>query len=294
MVMSARSAELSKYAANAMLATKISFINEIAHIAELVDADIEQVRLGIGADPRIGYHFIYPGCGYGGSCFPKDIRALEATALKGDYRPQLLRAVREVNERQKQVLATRVREYFGNHLHGRTFALWGLAFKPRTDDMREAPSRELMEALWQAGARVRAYDPRAMDQCQKLYGERHDLTLTGTKEAAIKGADALIICTEWKGFWAPDFAYLATHLKQPVIFDGRNLYDPKLLKRHGIDYIAIGRGNWRRAQGENLSSPTQRMSEGPTRLSLVSEAAQCGDLSPPLASPESGQHSLTA
>ena len=277
LVMDVRSAELSKYAANAMLATKISFINEIAHIAELVDADIEQVRRGIGADPRIGYHFIYPGCGYGGSCFPKDIRALEATALKGGYRPQLLRAVREVNERQKQVLATRVRQYFGNDLQGRTFALWGLAFKPGTDDMREAPSRELLEALWQAGARIQAYDPFAMDQCQKLYGDRPDLTLTGTKEAALKSADAVIICTEWKGFRAPDFEHLAANLKQPVIFDGRNLYDPGLLQRHGIDYIAIGRGNWRRERGESRSLLSGYAGECTAGLSLVSNTRESGN-----------------
>lgn len=279
MVMDVRSAELCKYAANAMLATKISFINEIAHIAELVDADIEQVRRGIGADPRIGYHFIYPGCGYGGSCFPKDIQALEATALKGEYRPQLLRAVREVNERQKQVLATKVRQYFDNHLQGRTFAVWGLAFKPQTGDMREAPSRELMEALWQAGARIRAYDPRAMDECQKIYGERDDLILTGTKEAALKGADALIICTEWKGFWAPDFEYLATRLKQPVIFDGRNLYDPELLKSQGFDYIAIGRGNWPQL-GQNATSGHEHSQDSTSGLSLISNTTPTSNNQP--------------
>lgn len=242
MMMDVRSAELTKYAANAMLATKISFINEIANIAETLGADIEKVRQGIGADPRIGYQFIYPGCGYGGSCFPKDVRALEATALNAGYRPQLLRAVREVNERQKQRLAEKVLAYYGKDIRGRTFALWGLAFKPRTDDMREAPSRALLEALWQAGARVRAFDPRAMDACQTLYGERDDLLLLGTKEAAAKGADALIICTEWKGFWAPDFDLLRTLLRTPVIFDGRNLYDPALLAEQGFDYMAIGRG----------------------------------------------------
>ena len=242
MMMDVRSAELTKYAANAMLATKISFINEIANIAETLGADIEKVRQGIGADPRIGYQFIYPGCGYGGSCFPKDVRALEAIALNAGYRPQLLRAVREVNERQKQRLAEKVLAYYGKDIRGRTFALWGLAFKPRTDDMREAPSRALLEALWQAGARVRAFDPRAMDACQTLYGERDDLLLLGTKEAAAKGADALIICTEWKGFWAPDFDLLRTLLRNPVIFDGRNLYDPTQLAEQGFDYMAIGRG----------------------------------------------------
>jgi UDPglucose 6-dehydrogenase len=242
MVMDARSAELTKYAANAMLATKISFINEIANIAETLGADIEKVRQGIGADPRIGYQFIYPGCGYGGSCFPKDVRALEAMALNLGYRPQLLRAVREVNERQKQRLAEKVLAYYDKDIRGRTFAVWGLAFKPRTDDMREAPSRALLEALWQAGARVRAFDPRAMDECQARYGERDDLLLLGTKEAAAKGADALIICTEWKGFWAPDFELLRTLLRNSVIFDGRNLYDPVLLAEQGFDYMAIGRG----------------------------------------------------
>ncbi len=277
LVMDIRSAELSKYAANAMLATKISFINEIAHIAELVDADIEQVRQGIGADPRIGYHFIYPGCGYGGSCFPKDVQALEATAMKGEYRPQLLRAVREVNERQKQVLSTRVCQYFGSDLQNRTFALWGLAFKPQTDDMREAPSRELMKALWQAGASIRAYDPRAMDECQKIYGERDDLVLTGTKEAAVKGADALIICTEWKGFWAPDFEHLAANLKQPVIFDGRNLYDPELLKNQGFDYIAIGRGNWQRHADNTIA---ERKSPIAAELSLINGGPETGNSKP--------------
>ncbi|MGB5096534.1 MAG: UDP-glucose/GDP-mannose dehydrogenase family protein [Porticoccaceae bacterium] len=242
MVMDVRSAELTKYAANAMLATKISFINEIANIAEILGADIEKVRQGIGADPRIGYQFIYPGCGYGGSCFPKDVRALEAMALNLGYRPQLLRAVREVNERQKQRLAEKVLAYYDKDIRGRTFAVWGLAFKPRTDDMREAPSRALLEALWQAGARVRAFDPRAMNECQARYGERDDLLLLGTKEAAAKGADALIICTEWKGFWAPDFDLLRTLLRNPVIFDGRNLYDPALLAEQGFDYMAIGRG----------------------------------------------------
>jgi UDPglucose 6-dehydrogenase len=242
MMMDVRSAELTKYAANAMLATKISFINEIANIAETLGADIEKVRQGIGADPRIGYHFIYPGCGYGGSCFPKDVRALEAIALNAGYRPQLLRAVREVNERQKQRLAEKVLAYYEKDIRGRIFAVWGLAFKPRTNDMREAPSRALLEALWQAGARVRAFDPHAMDECQALYGERDDLLLLGTKEAAAKGADALIICTEWKGFWAPDLDLLRTALRAPVIFDGRNLYDPALLAEQGFDYIGIGRG----------------------------------------------------
>lgn len=248
-VMDVSSAELSKYAANAMLATKISFMNEIANIAECVGADIEQVRQGIGSDPRIGYHFIYPGCGYGGSCFPKDVRALEATGQEHGYRPQLLRVISEVNERQKQRLAEKILTYYRGDISGRTFALWGLAFKPRTDDMREAPSRVLMEALWANGARVQAFDPQAMDECQRLYGERDNLQLLGTKEAVLKNADALIICTEWKGFWIPDFDQLKSTLKAPVIFDGRNLYDLKDLTDRGFDYLAIGRSSMAREAG---------------------------------------------
>jgi len=259
MVMDVRSAELTKYAANAMLAAKISFINEIANIAEQLGADIEQVRQGIGADPRIGYHFIYPGCGYGGSCFPKDVRALEASALQAGYRPQLLRAVREVNERQKQRLADKILAYYGGELRGLTFAVWGLSFKPLTDDMREAPSRALLEALWQRGARVQAFDPRAREQCRAIYGDREDLALTGTKEEAVKGADALVICTEWKGFWAPDFEVLRSALRAPVIFDGRNLYHPAQLAELGFAYMGIGRGDnpelERPAEGRNRARP---------------------------------------
>ncbi len=241
MVMDIPSAELTKYAANAMLATKISFINEIANIAELVGADIEKVRQGIGADPRIGYHFIYPGCGYGGSCFPKDVAALEASAIAEGYRPQLLRAVREVNARQKERLFDKIRDYFGGDLKGRVIALWGLSFKPRTDDMRDAPSRALMEALWAAGARVRAHDPVAMNTCRALYGDRPQLTLVDSKEAALEGADALAICTEWKSYWAPDFARIRVALATPVIFDGRNLFDPAAVMAEQIDYVGIGR-----------------------------------------------------
>ncbi|UTW44533.1 UDP-glucose/GDP-mannose dehydrogenase family protein [bacterium SCSIO 12696] len=250
MVMDVRSAELTKYAANAMLATKISFINEIANIAETVGADIEHVRQGIGADPRIGYHFIYPGCGYGGSCFPKDVRALEATAVNNGYVSHLLKAVDGVNECQKRRLFEKVHRYFDGDLAGKTFAIWGLAFKPNTDDIREAPSRELMAQLWRSGAKVKAYDPHAMDAIQGIYGHRDDLVLTGTKEAAAAGADALILCTEWKAFWAPDFAALRQQLKTPVIFDGRNLYDPKRIQEQGFDYFGIGRS----ARGKNVTA----------------------------------------
>ncbi|MCV6604882.1 MAG: nucleotide sugar dehydrogenase, partial [Porticoccaceae bacterium] len=250
MVMDLRSAELTKYAANAMLATKISFINEIANIAENLGADVESVRQGIGADPRIGYHFIYPGCGYGGSCFPKDVRALEASAVNSGYVSQLLKAVDQVNERQKRRLFEKIYHYFNGDLAGKTFALWGLAFKPNTDDVREAPSRQLMAQLWRSGARVRAYDPHAMDAIQDIYGCRDDLVLTGTKEAAVSGADALIVCTEWKAFWAPDFAALRQQLKNPVIFDGRNLYDPARIQEQGFDYFGVGRS----AVGANVAS----------------------------------------
>lgn len=242
-VMDVRSAELTKYAANCMLATKISFMNEMANLAERLGADIEQVRLGIGSDPRIGYHFIYPGCGYGGSCFPKDVQALIRTAEQIGYQPQVLQAVEAANEVQKTVLFQRVVTEFGADLRGRTFALWGLSFKPNTDDMREAASRVLMEALWAAGATVQAFDPEAMEETQRIYGQRSDLKLCGTKEAALKDADALIICTEWKNFRAPDFAALKATLKQPVIIDGRNMYDPAQLKREGFRYFAIGRAD---------------------------------------------------
>jgi UDPglucose 6-dehydrogenase len=222
-VMDVRSAELTKYAANAMLATKISFINELAGIAERVGADIEKVRQGIGADSRIGYAFIYPGAGYGGSCFPKDVQALQRTAAQAGAGSRLLEAVEAVNAAQKQVLYRRIAAYFGGDLAGRTIALWGLAFKPNTDDMREAPSRVLMEALWEAGARVRAYDPVAMGE-------------------ALEGADALAIATEWQEFRSPDFDLLRERLAAPVIFDGRNLYDPALMARLGVTYYGIGRG----------------------------------------------------
>ena len=240
--MDIRSAELTKYAANAMLATKISFMNELANMAELLGADIEKIRLGIGSDPRIGYAFIYPGCGYGGSCFPKDVKALERTARSVDYQAQLLTAVEEVNDRQKRRLFEKVHRYFKGRLEGLTFALWGLSFKPNTDDMREAPSRVLMESLWQAGARVRAYDPKAMEECRRLYGQRADLTLCDSPEQALEGADALVVVTEWAVFRSPDFEDIKSALSRPVIFDGRNLYEPSLLRRAGFDYLAIGRG----------------------------------------------------
>jgi UDPglucose 6-dehydrogenase len=240
-VMDVRSAEFTKYAANCMLATKISFMNEMANLAEQLGADIEEVRKGIGSDPRIGYHFIYPGLGYGGSCFPKDVRALIKTAEGVKFDAALLRAVEERNNAQKSVLFDKVNRYFKGALNGKTFAIWGLAFKPNTDDMREAPSRVVMEALWAAGAKVQAYDPEAMQECQTIYGLREDLLLCGTKEAAVRGADALLICTEWKSFRAPSFDALKNALTTPVIFDGRNLYDPKVIARYGIEYFSIGR-----------------------------------------------------
>ncbi|QIT56642.1 UDP-glucose/GDP-mannose dehydrogenase family protein [Aquisalimonas sp. 2447] len=242
LVMDVRSAELTKYAANAMLATKISFMNELAGLAERLGADIESVRHGIGSDPRIGYHFIYPGCGYGGSCFPKDVKALAHTARDVDYQPMILDAVEAVNARQKQVLFQRLNEHFHGHLAGRTIALWGLAFKPNTDDMRDAPSRTLMEALWQAGAQVRAYDPEAMDETRHIYGERADLVLCERPYEALEGADALVLCTEWQQFRSPDFDRIRNTLKQPVLVDGRNVYDPRRMVDGGFTYYAIGRG----------------------------------------------------
>ena len=240
--MDIRSAELTKYAANAMLATKISFMNELANLAERLGADIEKVRIGIGSDPRIGYHFIYPGCGYGGSCFPKDVKALVQMARDVAYAPQLLEAVEAVNEVQKQRLFDKIHYYFDGELEGRTIALWGLAFKPNTDDMREAPSRALMEALWQVGAKVRAYDPVAMQECRRIYGDHPQLELVDSKYDALNGADALALCTEWRQFRAPDFDEMAQRLKAPVIFDGRNIYDPAELQEKGWVYYGIGRG----------------------------------------------------
>ncbi|MEK1941517.1 MAG: UDP-glucose/GDP-mannose dehydrogenase family protein, partial [Pseudomonas sp.] len=241
--MGVRSAELTKYAANAMLATKISFMNEIANIAELVGADIEQVRQGIGSDPRIGYHFIYPGCGYGGSCFPKDVQALARTAEDIGYDAALLRAVDEVNGRQKNILLKKLSQVFDGQLAGLTVALWGLAFKPNTDDIREAPSRTLMEGLWAHGARVRAYDPVAAGEIRRAYGERDDLVLVGSSEDALSGADVLVICTEWKEFRAVDLQHIAATLRHPVIVDGRNLYSPDEVRAAGLRYYAVGRGD---------------------------------------------------
>jgi len=239
--MDIRSAELTKYAANAMLATKISFMNELANLAEMVGADIEQVRNGIGSDSRIGYSFIYPGCGYGGSCFPKDVKALERAAEQIGYTAELLNAVENVNHRQKQVLFNKIVRHYQGDLAGKTFALWGLAFKPKTDDMREAPSRVLLEALINAGAKVRAFDPEAMNEAKRIYGDKPGLVLVETAEEALKDANALCVVTEWKNFWSPDFELIKNTLKDAVIFDGRNLYQPSILKKLGITYYGIGR-----------------------------------------------------
>jgi UDPglucose 6-dehydrogenase len=241
-VMDIRSAELTKYAANAMLATKISFMNELAAVAERVGADIEKVRVGIGSDPRIGYSFIYPGTGYGGSCFPKDVKALIRSAHDVGHEAELLHAVEAVNERQKSVLVRKLRRHFAGELRGRTVALWGLAFKPNTDDMREAPSRVIIDALLADGASVRAYDPVAMDEARRIYTATPGLTFCKDVYEAADGADALLIATEWQEFRSPDFDRLKTLLRAPLIFDGRNLYDPALLSRFGVDYVAIGRG----------------------------------------------------
>ncbi|MGC9127829.1 MAG: UDP-glucose dehydrogenase family protein [Acidithiobacillus sp.] len=241
-LMDAPSAELTKYAANVMLATKISLMNELAGLAERLGADIEAVRIGIGADPRIGYEFIYPGCGYGGSCFPKDVRALEHTARSVGFPAPLISAVEAVNNRQKGILEQKLAALLGEEtLAGARIALWGLAFKPNTDDMREAPSRTLMEGLWARGAQVRAYDPAAMDEARRLYGERADLTLCEDPYAACDDAEALVICTEWQIFRSPDFADIRRRLRRPIIIDGRNLYDPASLRREGFSYHAIGR-----------------------------------------------------
>ncbi len=241
-VMDIRSSELTKYAANAMLATKISFMNELANIAERLGADIEKVRVGIGSDPRIGYSFIYPGTGYGGSCFPKDVQALIRSAHEVDHDAQILNAVEAVNARQKEVLVDKMQRHFSNALKGRTFALWGLAFKPNTDDMREAPSRTIIDLLLKAGAKVRAYDPVASAEAARVYGRGTDLTLCKNAYEAAEGADALAIVTEWQEFRSPDFDRLKQILKAPVIFDGRNLYDPAMVGRFGFTYYAIGRG----------------------------------------------------
>lgn len=241
--MDVRSAELTKYAANAMLATKISFMNEIANLAERLGADVEAVRHGIGSDPRIGYHFIYPGCGYGGSCFSKDVQALARTAAQAGYQSELLDAVEGVNNRQKHLLFNKLNKAFDGDLDGRTIAVWGLAFKPNTADMRQAPSRVLMESLWQAGATVRAYDPGAMPEARRIYSDKEALVLAETAEQAVANADALVICTEWKQFRAIDMGWLKEQLGSPVLVDGRNLFDPKAVKKAGLMYHAVGRGD---------------------------------------------------
>ncbi|MGY0560302.1 UDP-glucose dehydrogenase family protein [Luteimonas sp. A277] len=241
-VMDVASAELTKYAANAMLATRISFMNEIANVAERVGADVEAVRQGIGSDPRIGWHFIYPGAGYGGSCFPKDVQALARTAAQHGYEPALLNAVEAVNERQKGRLFAHIREFYGERLAGRTIAVWGLAFKANTDDVRAASSRSLIEALWEAGVTVRAYDPQAREQMRRVYGERDDLVLCESADDAVEGADALAVMTEWREFRSPDFAALRSSLRDAVIFDGRNIYPPEDVEAAGIRYYGIGRG----------------------------------------------------
>ena len=242
-IMDARSAEMTKYAANCMLATKISFMNEMANIAERVGADIEKVRQGIGSDPRIGFQFIYPGCGYGGSCFPKDVKALINSASQNGFEPCILNAVEAVNQYQKTKLFEYISRFYQNGVEGKTFALWGLSFKPNTDDVREASSRVVMEQLWQAGAQVVAFDPEARDAIAKLYPNESKLRLVDTKEAALDGADALVICTEWQNFRAPDFSMIKERLKDKVIFDGRNMYDPGLMKEKGLAYFGIGRSS---------------------------------------------------
>lgn len=240
--MDVRSAELTKYAANAMLATKISFMNEISNLAEKLGADVEHVRIGIGSDPRIGYHFIYAGAGYGGSCFPKDVQALARTAEQVGYTPQLLHAVEGVNAFQKESLFTKLVSALGS-VSGKTIAVWGLAFKPETDDMREAPSRVLIDAVLAAGGKVVAYDPKAMDEAKRIYAGSQGISFVESRNATVDGADALVICTEWKEFRTVDFEWLATQLKSPVVVDGRNLFNPEYLKRVGLEYWAYGRGN---------------------------------------------------
>lgn len=251
--MDVRSAELTKYAANAMLATKISFMNEMANLAERLGADIEEVRKGIGSDPRIGYQFIYPGCGYGGSCFPKDVQALARTAKQIGYDTPLLQAVETVNNNQKTTLFAKLALHFGdvNQLKGKTIAIWGLSFKPNTDDMRAAPSRVLMEALWQSGAKVQAFDPVAMKEADRIYPLNASLNLCPDKYAALQGADALVICTEWQQFRAPDFDEMDARLTSKVIVDGRNLYQPKKMLDSGWVYISIGRASKRETARDN-------------------------------------------
>lgn len=240
-VMDVRSAELTKYAANAMLATRISFMNELALLAERMGADIEQVRQGIGSDPRIGYHFLYAGCGYGGSCFPKDVKALIKTAASAGQQLKVLKAVEDANDAQKLVLIEKIVKQFGEDLSGKHFALWGLAFKPNTDDMREATSRVVLEELFRLGATVTAYDPVAMTEAKRIFGDDSRLMYSKTPLGALEGADALVIVTEWKEFRSPDFQKIKETLKNPIVFDGRNLYEPELVRSFGLAYSAIGR-----------------------------------------------------
>lgn len=257
-VMDIRSAELTKYAANAMLATKISFMNEIANIAERVGANIENVRIGIGSDERIGYNFIYAGIGYGGSCFPKDVRALLNTARSHGYDARLISAIEAVNQDQKQLMIDKIVDHFGEDLRGKTFALWGLAFKPKTDDMRDAPSRDIMEGLWSRGARVQAYDPEAMETAERLYGERDQFQLAGSRDDALLNADALIIATEWRQFRSPDWEKLRSSLTSPVIFDGRNIFDPARVAREGFTYYGIGLGDQVRQANGTVADETPK------------------------------------
>ncbi len=240
-VMDVPSAELTKYAANALLATKISFMNDMANLAERLGADIESVRQGIGSDPRIGYQFIYPGCGYGGSCFPKDVQALSRTALQHGYQARILDAVEAVNEDQKSALLKKIDAFFSGEIEGLTFALWGLAFKPDTDDMREAPSRVIMEGVWRRGGLVRAYDPVAATEARRIYGERQDLFLAHDPYEALEGADALVLVTEWKIFRSPDLAEIQRRMKGRAVFDGRNIFDPATMQQSGFEYFGIGR-----------------------------------------------------
>jgi UDPglucose 6-dehydrogenase len=242
-LMDVRSAELTKYAANAMLATRISFMNELANLAELLGADIESVRKGIGSDPRIGYDFLYSGCGYGGSCFPKDVKALISTGKDSDYDLKVLNAVEAANDSQKQVLTKKIKQHFGENLAGKHFAVWGLAFKPNTDDMREATSRVLIHDLLQAGATVTAYDPVAMQEAKRIFKDTAGVTYADTPNLALNNADALVIVTEWKEFRSPDFSQIKQKLKANIIFDGRNMYDPQVVKSAGIEYLSIGRLN---------------------------------------------------
>ena len=241
LVMDLRSAELTKYAANAMLATRISFMNELANLAEKLGADVESVRQGIGSDPRIGWHFLYPGVGYGGSCFPKDVRALQHAARRAGTPLKVLGAVEAANDAQKKILVDKIVARFGGDLSGRRFAVWGLAFKPNTDDMREAPSRVVIESLAQLGAAISAYDPVAMDEAKRLLGDTPRLTFAGNPLDACDGADALVVVTEWKEFRSPDFEMLHRRMKQPLIFDGRNLYEPDVVRSAGFEHVSIGR-----------------------------------------------------